>query len=164
MNDSDSSDKKEFERSVFNDKALKLPDASETKQKYSDENTPTTNCAVSNADNHQPGCSSGGPFIDEGIASLTTGFPDEEIQNVRQAMIRYKDVELAACALIGADQNSEEVEGNYTVCDTLGKLRAGMKSFMSAERLKVYEEDINLLLICFSITSQTSLMPSSQLQ
>ena len=62
-------------------------------------------------------------------------------------MRRYEDVELAACALIGADQNSEEVEGNYTVCDTLGKLRAGMKSFMSAERLKVYEEDVNLLLI-----------------
>ena len=90
---------------------------------------------MSNADNHQPGCSSGGSFIDEGIASLTTVFPDEEIQNVRQAMIRYEDVELAACALMGADQNSEEVEGNYNVCDTLGKLRAGMKSFMSAERL-----------------------------
>ena len=147
VNDSDSSDEKEFERSVFSDKALKLPDATETKQKYSDESTPTTNCAVSNANNHQPGCSSGGSFIDEGIASLTTVFPDEEIQNVRQAMIRYEDVELAACALMGADQNSDEVEGNYNVCDTLGKLRAGMKSFMSAERLKVDEEDVAIDLL-----------------
>lgn len=53
---------------------------------------------------------------------------------VRQALIRYDDVELAACALMGADQNTEEVQGNYNVCDTLGKLWGGMKSFMWAER------------------------------
>ena len=147
MNDSDSSDEKEFERSVFKKKALKLPDASETKQKSGDESTPTTNCAVSNADNHKAGFSSGGSFIDEGIASLTKVFPDEEIQNARQATIRYEDVELAACALMGADQNSEEVERKYNVCDTLGNLRAGMKSFMSAERLKVYEEDVAIDLL-----------------
>ena len=48
---------------------------------------------------------------------------------------------------MGADQNSEEVQGNYNVCDTLGKLRAGMKSFMSAERLKVEEEDFAIDLL-----------------
>ena len=88
---------------------------------------------MSNADNQQPGFSTVVSCIDERIASLTTLFPDEEIQNMRQAMIRYEDVELATCALMGADQNAEEVQGNYNVCDTLGKLRGGMKSFMSAE-------------------------------
>ena len=71
VNDSDSSDEKEFERSVFfYDKALL--DASDTKQKSRNESAPTTSCTVSNADDQQPSCSSGGSVIDEGIASLTT--------------------------------------------------------------------------------------------
>ena len=44
VNDSDGSDEKEFERSVFHDKALL--DASETKQKSSEQSAPTTNLAV----------------------------------------------------------------------------------------------------------------------
>lgn len=71
---------------------------------------------MSNADNQQPGFSTAGSCIDY-------SFQMKNYKNyVRQALIRYDDVELAACALMGADQNTEEVQGNYNVCDTLGKL------------------------------------------
>ena len=144
VNDSDGSDEKEFERSVFDDRVL--PDACKTPQQASDESAFSNSKRVPTTDNEQPGCSSGTSFIDEGIASLTTVFPHEGVENVREALLRYENVELAASALMSratdTDQNTEEVEGDKDVSDTLGRLRAKMKSFMSAERLKVDEEDV----------------------
>ena len=68
------------------------------------------------------------------------------MENVREALLRFENVELAACALMSratdTDQNTEEVKGDKDVSDTLGRLRAKIKSFMSAGRLKVDEEDV----------------------
>ena len=143
VNDSDSSDEKEFERSVFDDRVL--PDACKTAQQASDESEFSDRKRVTTTDNEQAGCSNVNSFIDEGIASLTTVFPREGVENVREALLRYENVELAACALMSratdTDQNTDEVEGDKDVSDTLERLRANIKSFMSAERLKVDEED-----------------------
>lgn len=46
------------------------------------------------------GCSTGSSFFDVGIASLTTLFPDESIEDVREASSRYEDIDLAACPLM----------------------------------------------------------------
>lgn len=46
------------------------------------------------------GCSTGSSFFDVGIASLTTLFPDENIEDVREASSRYEDIDLAACPLM----------------------------------------------------------------
>ena len=78
---------------------------------------------------------------------MTTLFPDETIEDVREALLRYEDVDLAACALMSrattdADQTSEEEKAGNNVCDTLENLRAKMKSSVSAERLKVDDEDV----------------------
>ena len=144
VNDSESSDEKEFERSVFDDRILRV--ACKTTQQASDESLFSDSKRVTTTDNEQPGCSSGNSFIDEGIASLTTVFPHEGVENVREALLRYENVELAACALMSrasdTDQNTGEMDGDKDVSDSLGRLRAMMKSFMSAERLKVDEEDV----------------------
>ena len=67
----------------------------------------------------------------QGFASLTTLFPDESIKDVIEALLRYEDVDLAACALMSratnADQTFEEGQAGNNVCDTLEKLRAKMK-------------------------------------
>ena len=77
------------------------------------------------------GCSTGSSFFDAGIALLTTLFPDESIEDVIEALLRYEDVDLAACALMSratnADQTFEEGQAGNNVCDTLEKLRAKMK-------------------------------------
>ena len=136
----DSSDEKEFERSVFDDKVL--PSAS--KSQLQNVKTPTS---TSSTNNGQPGCSSGDSFIDEGIASLTSLFPDEGIENVREALVKYEDVDLAACALMTRDAdanlNNEDMHEEKDVCDILRKLRSSnMESFLSAERFKVDEDDV----------------------
>ena len=98
------------------------------------------------------GCSTGTSFVDAGIASLTALFPDESIEDVREALLRYEDVDLAACALMSrattdADPTSEEEKAGDNVCDTLENLRAKMKSSVSAERLKVDEDDVAIDLL-----------------
>lgn len=58
---------------------------------------------------------------------------------------------LAACALMNSvtntNQNSDEVSAHKYVCDTLGDLRAKMKSCVSEERLRVDEEDVAIDLL-----------------
>ena len=55
-------------------------------------------------------------------------------------------MDLAACELMNSatdiNQNAAEVPTHKDVCDTLGDLRAEMKSCVSAERLRVDEEDV----------------------
>lgn len=140
VDESDSNDEKELERSVFD----RVRPVQETK----DESKPSVSGSVVEP---VAGCSTGSSFFDAGIASLTTLFPDESIEDVREALLRYEDVDLAACALMSkatdADQTPEEGQAGNDVCDTLEKLRAKMKSSASAERLKVDEEDIAIDLL-----------------
>lgn len=97
-------------------------------------------------EDEQPSCSIGRSFIDEGIASLASVFPDEGIETVRNALMTYEDVELAACVLMNTvddgNESTGKVKEDKDVYDTLKKLRNGMKSFVSAERIKVDEEDV----------------------
>lgn len=56
----------------------------------SDEMATSTKSTVIKIDDEQPSCSRGTSFIDEGIASLTSVFPEEGIETVRNALIpRY---------------------------------------------------------------------------
>ena len=56
------------------------------------------------------------------------------MENVREALLRCENDELAAYGLMSratdTDQNSDEVEGDTDVSDTLRRLRAKMKSLM----------------------------------
>ena len=108
----DSSGDEELQRAPFDDKVLLNESAS---------------CARSSAKQSQRGCPSGASFIDEGIASLTSSFPDEPIENVRETLVKYENVNLAACALMtnGTDVNTkiEEMQENkekpqvqYVIC------------------------------------------------
>ena len=101
------------------------------------------------------------PLLMQGLPLLTVLFHDESIGDVREALLKYEDVDLAAYALMSrtttdAAQASEEDEGGNNVCDTLENLRAKIKSSVSAGRLKVDEDD------CFSITSPKNLTPRFQ--
>ena len=94
---SDSSGDEELQSSPFDDKVL----------------NESASCAASSA---KQGCSSGASFIDEGIASLPSLFPDVPIENVRETLVKYENVNLAACALMtsGTDVNKkiEEIQEN----------------------------------------------------
>ena len=126
---SDSSGDEELQSSPFDDKVL----------------NESASCAASSA---KQGCSSGASFIDEGIASLPSLFPDVPIENVRDTLVKYENVNLVACALMtsGTDVNKKikEIKENKDVHDILRNLRSTMKSFALAERLKVDEDDIAL--------------------
>ena len=130
---SDSSGDEELQSSPFDDKVLLNESAS---------------CAASSAKQNEPSCSSVASFVDEGIASLTSLFPDEPIENVRDTLVKYENVNLVACALMtsGTDVNKKikEIKENKDVHDILRNLRSTMKSFALAERLKVDEDDIAL--------------------
>ena len=141
VQDSDSNDEKELERFPF-DRVLPV-------QQNRDESKPS---ASGSEVEPEAGCSTGSSFVDAGIASLTTLFPNKSIEDVREALLRYEDVDLAACALMSrattdADPTSEEEKAGNNVCDTLENLRAKMKSSVSAERLKVDEDDVAIDLL-----------------
>ena len=139
VHDSDSNDDKELERSPF-DRVLPV-------QQSRVESKPSVSGSLVEP---LAGCSTGSSFVDAGLASLTTLFPDESIEDVREALLRYEDVDLAACALMSratTDQTSEEEKADNNVCDTLENLRAKMKSSVSAERLKVDEDDVAMDLL-----------------
>lgn len=65
-------------------------------------------------EDEQPSCSIGRSFIDEGIASLALVFPDEGIETVRNALMTYEDVELAACVLMNRVDDGNESTGKVT--------------------------------------------------
>ena len=102
VHDSDSNDETELERSPF-DRVLPV-------QQNRVESKPSVSGSVVEP---VAGCSTGSSFVDAGIASLTALFPDESIEDVREALLRYEEVDLAACALMSrattdADPTSEE--------------------------------------------------------
>ena len=154
-NDSDISDES-LEYSVFDDN--KLPSVGSAAKLKSDEMATSTKSTVIKIDDEQPSSSSGRSFIDEGIASLTPVFPDEGIETVRNALMTYEDVELAACALLNTaddeNESTEKVTEDKDVYDTLKRLRNGMKSFISAERVKVDEEDVAIDLLQYYKSSE----------
>ena len=84
-NDTDISDES-LENSVFDDnKLLSVGNAAKLK---SDEMATSTKSTVIKIDDEQPSCSGGTSFVDEGIASLTSVFPEEGIETVRNDLIR----------------------------------------------------------------------------
>lgn len=109
-------------------------------------------------EDEQPSCSIGRSFIDEGIASLASVFPDEGIETVRNALMTYEDVELAACVLMNTvddgNESTGKVKEDKDVYDTLKKLRNGMKSFVSAERIKVDEEDVAIDMLQYNKSNE----------
>ena len=140
VHDSDCNGEKELERSVF-DRVLPV-------QKAKDESKPSVSGSVVEP---LASCSTGSSFFDAGIASLTTLFPDDSKEDVREALLTYEDVDLAACVLMSratdGDQTQEEGQAGNDVWEILEKLRAKMKSSVSAERLKVDKEDVAIDLL-----------------
>ena len=95
-------------------------------------------------DDQEQSTSAGSSFFDESLASLSVIFPEEDVNIVRDTLIRYEDLELAAQALsekAGMVSSGAE-SGDESVAEVLERLKAGMKNYGSAEKSKVYEEDL----------------------
>ena len=88
--------------------------------------------------------STGVAFIDQGIASLSRIFPDKDLDSIRQALVQHGSIELAADALSRKfeDTTAMEKKDKFEVREMLKKLKTKVKSPLSAETLRVDEEDI----------------------
>ena len=82
-------------------------------------------------------------FDDQGIASLSRIFPDKDLDSIRQALVQHGSIELAADALSRKFEDTTAIEkkDKLEVHEMLKKLKTKMKSPLSAETLKVDEED-----------------------
>ena len=93
-------------------------------------------------DDHAPSTSAGSSFFDDNMASLSVVFPDEDVNTVRDTLMQYEDVELAAQALTKRAERVPSGKGNSdeSVAEVLKRLKTGLCS--SAEKLKLDEEDL----------------------
>ena len=84
----------------------------------------------------------------ENLLSLTEIFPQTDVDIVRDTLIRYEDLDFAAHVLSDDTElkmtfpGVEVSCGGESVREILKRLRNGMKSPGSAEKLKVDEEDL----------------------
>ena len=77
------------------------------------------------------------------MASLSAIFPNENVDSLRDSLMTYQDVGLAANALSeNVEEATREEKKDEGVGDILRWLKTRMKSYTSAEKLKVDEEDL----------------------
>ena len=80
-------------------------------------------------------------FIDDSIDSLSSIFTNTSRETVRESVLAYQNIELAADAL-SQDMVKEKPEENKYVHQILNELKFSMKPYMYSEKLKVDKEDI----------------------
>ena len=80
-------------------------------------------------------------LIDDSVDSLSSIFTNTSRETVREYVLAYQNIELAADAL-SQDIFKEQPEENKDVHQILNKLKFSMKPYMYSEKLKVDKEDI----------------------
>ena len=80
-------------------------------------------------------------LIDDSVDSLSSIFTNTSRETVRESVLAYQNIELAADAL-SQDIFKEQPEENKDVHQILNKLKFSMKPYMYSEKLKVDKEDI----------------------
>ena len=80
-------------------------------------------------------------FIDDSINSLSSIFTNTSHEAVRESVLAYQNIELAADAL-SQDMVEQQLEENKDVPQILSELKFSMKPYMYSEKLKVDKEDI----------------------
>ena len=100
--------------------------------------------AVHIIDDQEASTSAGHSFFDESLANLRMVFPEEDVDEVRDTLMRYEDADIAAQALSdNVEATTSEVErSDEPVAEVLKRLRKQMQNEGSADRLKIDEEDL----------------------
>ena len=94
-------------------------------------------------DDQEPSTSGGDSFFDESLANLRAVFPEEDPGVLRDTLMRYEDVHMAAQVVSDkAEITMSGAENDESVEEVLKRLKKEMKSEGNAEKLKVDEEDL----------------------
>ena len=111
--------------------------------------------SVIDVDNQEPSTSAGRSSFDEGLANLRAVFPKEDPVVVRDTLIRYDDVDIAAQALSDKAEVTFVEAGNTdeSIAEVLKRLRKKMENQGSAEKLKFMKR---ILLLTFSSIIKSS--------
>lgn len=79
-------------------------------------------------------------FIDNGVESLSSIFTSASRETVRDSLLTYQDIGLAADAL--SESTVKKEAKDESVHQILNRLKLSMKPYMCSEKLKVDREDI----------------------
>ena len=145
--DEDYDDEKDLTKPVFDDDTHSEACTASSSKRERDPEPSTSSKKDSITIEDEPDCSSGPGVIDKDIASLKSIFPNEQDDIIREALMTYRSIEVAANALFSSSKSFQETKEEDTckdVVNILSRLKDKMKSFLSAERLRVDEEDVVL--------------------
>ena len=93
---------------------------------------------------HVPTTPSGVSHMDRDISSLTVLFPDAKLSDIRDALIQYGSLELAAEKLSDKAATWKQSGACMDASQILNNLKLKMKGYGQAEKIKVDREDLVL--------------------
>jgi len=93
---------------------------------------------------HVPTTSSGVSHMDRDMSSLTVLFPDAKLSDIRDALIQYGSLELAAEKLSDKADTCKQSGACMDASQILNNLKLKMKGYGQAEKIKVDREDLVL--------------------